>query len=212
MSAATSMGCRPSFFRRRASLPQKVVLPEPCRPMTMTVAMPLPLAFHVQVQLGRLAAQQGRQLLVDDLDHLLRRRQAAQDILPQGLLPDAGHQLLGHPVVDIGLEESQAHLAQGFLDVVLGQRVLTSQFFHGLVEAFGQFLEQFAPRTGKTHNRRTGPGIFSGETDAPIRMPKLIAFQYDLQEDSHHAEPPGGPGIPLGTGKLTFRRDFGKSG
>ncbi len=78
---------------------------------------------RIQVQLARGAAQQRGQFLVDDPDHLLRRRERAQHVLPEGLVADPAHEVLGDVVIDVGLEQGQAHLAERVLDVVLGQTV-----------------------------------------------------------------------------------------
>ena len=101
-----------------------------------------------QLQLGGLAAEQGLQLLVDDLDDLLGRIEALEHVLAQRLLPHARHQGPGDAVVDVGLEQRHAHLAQRFLDVLLGQPRLAGQLAHGPFESPGEILEHgaLAPR------------------------------------------------------------------
>ena len=70
-SAATSIGLRPRCWISRPSLPQVVVLPEPCRPQSIsTVTSPL------QVQRVVDRAHQVDQFLVDDADELLGRDRA----------------------------------------------------------------------------------------------------------------------------------------
>ena len=50
---------------------------------------------------------------MDDLDDLLGRGQRPHDLFADGPLPDALDKRLGDLVVDVGLEQRQAHLAQG---------------------------------------------------------------------------------------------------
>ena len=65
-SAATSIGLRPRSLISRASLPQVVVLPEPCRPHIISTR-------HARLQVQRVIdrAHQVDQFLVDDADDLL---------------------------------------------------------------------------------------------------------------------------------------------
>jgi hypothetical protein len=67
-----------------------------------------------QVEVFELAAHQSGHFLVDDLDDLLTRRQAAHDLLAQRPLLDAGDELLDHLEVDIGLQQGHAHFTQTF--------------------------------------------------------------------------------------------------
>ena len=66
-------------------------------------------------------AKQLDQLIVDDLDHLLRRRQALGDLFADRLLGHLGDEILDDLEVDIGFEQRQAHLLHALADIVLGQ-------------------------------------------------------------------------------------------
>src|SRR2546422_8959900 len=61
------------------------------------------------------AAEGLDQLIVDHLDDLLGRRPRPQDVLAHRLLPPAVDEGAGDLEVDVGLEEGDAHLAQGLL-------------------------------------------------------------------------------------------------
>ena len=87
---------------------------------------------------GFLAAHQGNELLVDDLDHLLGGGQALHDLLTHGALGDLGTEILGNLVVDIGFQQGHPHLAHGGFDVGLGQLAVAAQLFEHTGKAVGQ--------------------------------------------------------------------------
>ena len=110
-------------WSQRASLATLVVLPEPWRPAISTTAGGC--AAEIQDLVGR--AHQCDQFVVDDLDQHLTRGQAAHHLLAQRLLAYLVDELAHHRQGDIGLQQGHAHLAQGVLDVVLGQATLATQ-------------------------------------------------------------------------------------
>ena len=73
-----------------------------------------------QIQASRLA-QGGDQLLVDDLDHLLGRREALHHLGADTPLADALDKVLDDLKVDVGFQQRQPDLAQGGVNVRLGQ-------------------------------------------------------------------------------------------
>ncbi len=75
-------------------------------------------------QLRRSRAHERGQLLVDDLDELLRRGQAAEHFGAQRTLFDLVDELLDDLEVDVGLEQSQPDLARGPLNVFVGEPAL----------------------------------------------------------------------------------------
>ena len=87
---------------------------------------------------GFLAAHQGNEFLVDDLDHLLGGGQALHDLLTHGTLRDLGTEILGNLVVDIGFQQGHPHLAHGGFDVGLGQLAVAAQLFEHTGKAVGQ--------------------------------------------------------------------------
>ena len=73
------------------------------------------------------AAHQRGQLLVDDLDDLLPRRETVQNVLPHGLFADAGHKVLDDFVADVRFQQRHAHLAHGQADILLADAALAAQ-------------------------------------------------------------------------------------
>ena len=62
--------------------------------------------------------EQRHHLVADDLDDLLRRRQAAEDRLVHGAIADAVDERLDDLEIDVGFEQREANLAQCDLDVL----------------------------------------------------------------------------------------------
>ena len=85
-----------------------------------------------------LAAHQGDQLLVDDLDDLLGRGQALHDLLAHGALGDLCAEILRHFVVDVGFQQGHPDLAHGGFDVRLAQFAVAAQLFEHTGKAVGQ--------------------------------------------------------------------------
>ena len=76
-------------------------------------------------------AEHGGELVVDDLDELLRGRDGAQLRDADGLLLDALEELARELEVDVGLEEDAAHFAQPFLDVGFGENAAPAEAGEG---------------------------------------------------------------------------------
>ena len=86
-------------------------------------------------------AEDGRQLLVDDLhDHLAGVR-VLDDLAAHGALADPGDELLHDLVVDVGFEEREAHLAHRDVDIGLGDAAAAGEVGEGQPEAIGQGVE-----------------------------------------------------------------------
>ena len=114
-----------SFSRSRsASLPEVVVLPEPCSP---TIRKGIG-AGGVQVQRHRaLAAQRLDQRVVDDLDDHLAGRDGVQHLRADRALAHLGDEVLDHLQRHVGIEQRQADFAQRLGDVGLAQRPAAAQ-------------------------------------------------------------------------------------
>ena len=89
-------------------------------------------------QAARLAAEDRDELLVDDLDDLLRRVEGAADLLGAGALLHRPDELLHHGQRDVGLEQRDADLARGGVDVGLGEPALAPQVLEGVGKAVGE--------------------------------------------------------------------------
>jgi hypothetical protein len=74
-----------------------------------------------------LAAEDVDQLVVDDADRGLSRREGAEDVLADRALADCGDEVLGDLEVDVRLEQGAADLLHRLVDVLLGQAALTAE-------------------------------------------------------------------------------------
>ena len=72
-------------------------------------------------------AEHGGELVVHDLDELLRRRDRAQRRYADGLLLDALEELARELKVDVGFEEDPANFAESFLDVGIGEHAAAAE-------------------------------------------------------------------------------------
>src|SRR5919204_36161 len=97
---------------------------------------------------GRRAAHQGGQLLVDDLDDLLAGVELPDDVGAQAALLDRRGELLDDLEVDVGLQQREADLAHGLVDVVLGQRAAAADVGQGLLELLGEGVEHWVTSLG----------------------------------------------------------------
>ena len=70
-----------------------------------------------EAEFGFVAAEDLDQLLVNDLDDLLRGRKRGQDFLAHGLRFDVLDELLDHPEIDVGFKQRHADFAQRALHV-----------------------------------------------------------------------------------------------
>ena len=128
----------PCSLSHSASLAASVVLPAPWRPASMmTVGAGLGVA-----QPAGLAAEDRDQLVVDDLDDLLGGVQRAADLLAAGPLLDRGDELLDHGQRDVRLEQRDADLARGGVDVGVGEPALAAEVLEGVGEPVGECGEQ----------------------------------------------------------------------
>ena len=147
---------------RSASLPDVVVLPEPCRP-TIRIGIG---AGGVQVERDRaLAAQRLDHHVVDDLDHLLAGRDRGQHLGADGPLAHLGDEVAHHRQRHVGVQQREADLAQRLGDVGLGQRAAAAQAVEHAGELVGQRFEHGVTPTGKTPLRepsRSGGAPASG--------------------------------------------------
>ena len=94
-----------------------------------------------QRQLGGAAAHEVRQLLVDDLHHLLGGSQAVQHIGAYGPLRNGGDEFFDHLIADVGFQQCQTDLPHGLPDVVFRQAALAPQALEGRVQFFTQSLK-----------------------------------------------------------------------
>src|SRR5262249_8015691 len=89
----------------------------------------------------RLAAEGLDQLLVDDLDDLLRGVQRLVQLEPDRPFADARLEAADDPEVDVGLEEREPDLVQDFVDVLLAKAAAATQPLEDPVESVRECLE-----------------------------------------------------------------------
>ena len=92
------------------------------------------------------AAHEGRQLLIDHLDHLLARRERFENVTPHGALTDALEERANDLDVDVRFEQGQTHLAQRLRDVVLAEAAEATQPLEDVVQPVAEPLEHGFPR------------------------------------------------------------------
>src|SRR5690606_26049141 len=97
------------------------------------------------------------------------------DDLPDRLLLDARQELLGDVELDVGLQEGEANVAQGLIEVLLGQLGHAGQAVAGCPEALAQSLEHsdsfVVPR--KRAGKRGGRGGEVARALAPTQAARV---------------------------------------
>ena len=88
----------------------------------------------VELERFGVATEQRRQLVVEDFDDLLSRRDAAQHLLPERLLAHARDERLGHLEVHVRLQQREAHLTHRVGDVGLADRAVAPQVLEDALE------------------------------------------------------------------------------
>ena len=98
-------------------------------------------------------AEELHELVVDDLDDLLARGDALEDLLAGALGLDPVDEVAGDLEIDVGGQERGPHLLEGVGDILFGQLPDAPQIAQRLAEPFGQRFEHgsadsLAPRPG----------------------------------------------------------------
>ena len=120
-----------------------------------------------------LAAEDGDELLVDDLDDLLGRVQRTGYLGALGPLLDPRDEAADHRQRDVRLQQRDADLARGGVDVGVGEPPLAAQAGERVAEALGEGVEHPSKPTGAT--RRPGaPGTPYPASDPALRAKCLI--------------------------------------
>ena len=104
-----------------------------------------PLVGGSQAAFG--IAEERDHLVADDLDDLLRRRQAAEHILPHGPIAHAVDERLDDLEIDVRFEQRQPDLAQRHLDVLRREPRLAPKGLENVLEAIAERLEHVEPGT-----------------------------------------------------------------
>ena len=91
-----------------------------------------------EFEAGRVRAEGRDELVADDLDDLLGGGEGGGDLGAQGLGADLFDEVAGDVQVDVGFEQGDADLAQGFVDVLVGEGALAAEGLEGALEFFGE--------------------------------------------------------------------------
>ena len=89
----------------------------------------------------RVLAEEGDELVVDDLDDLFGGREGGGDLGAEGAGADVIDQIGDDGKRDIGLDEGDADLAQGVTDVLIGDGALAAQGLEGTLKFVAEGLE-----------------------------------------------------------------------
>ena len=92
-----------------------------------------------------LSPQQGDELVVDYLHHLLSGCKAAEHFPTGGLVANGMEKAPGHLEVYVGFQQGTANLAQGFVDVPLRDSPLSTEFPEDVVQSLGKAVEHDMP-------------------------------------------------------------------
>ena len=134
------------------------------------------------------AAQDRDQFLVDDLDDLLRGVQRPADLLAYRSQFDRGNELAHNRQCDVGLEQRNANLASGGIDIGLGQPTLASQSGENLVQPVRQCVEH--SRTPQQVRNASPPGYgTSGRPTEPLPGTTTVHL-HDLARTYSRPRPP----------------------
>ncbi len=144
-SAATSSGLRPCDASSRASLPQVVVLPEPCRPQSIRIVGPV-FSNRIDGSTGPISSTSSSWTI---LTICCSGRTLLINCVPTARSLTRAMNSWTTLIVDVGLEQRRADLAQAFLDVRFGQDSARAEPPEGGGESFLQVVEhddRFRPR------------------------------------------------------------------
>ena len=95
----------------------------------------------LEFEVHALAAHEGGEFVVNNLDHELRGLHGSEHVLAEGLLLHGVGEGFGHLVVDVGVEQGAAHVFEGFGYVDLGDLAFTFQYFERAFKSFAKIVE-----------------------------------------------------------------------
>ena len=119
------------------------------------------------------AAEHFDHLLVDDIDDLVHRREALRDVGAKGTFANARHEILDDLVVDVCLEQGEAHFAKGLVEVFFGYCPAPAEAPENALQLIGQRVEHIYKMRfyGQTYRPSRKSVMAPGEASAPITAP-----------------------------------------
>ena len=136
------------FEPHAASLPEVVVLPEPWRPAIRMTVGGCEANLKRAVSVPRVAMSSSRTILTICSEG----ESAVATSAAEGFGADLFDEVAGDVEVDVGLEEGEADLAEGVVDVLVGEGALAAEGLEGALEFFGEVFKhglQFTPGSEK---------------------------------------------------------------
>ena len=124
------MGRWPAFLSHWASLPEVVVLPEPCRPAIRMTDGGCEDFWKRAVSLPRTLTSSSWTILTICSEG----ESAVATLFADGAGADVLDELGDDGEVDVGLEEGEADLAEGVGDVLVGDGALAAEGLEGTLE------------------------------------------------------------------------------
>ena len=119
---------------------------------------------------ARLTTEDADELLVDDLDDLLRRVQRLADLGAERALADGVGELLDDRQGDVGVEQRQTDVADRLVDVGLREPPLGAEVLEGLGQAVGEAVEHRSRLTVRGGRARPRPAEPRTRVRHPVRL------------------------------------------
>jgi hypothetical protein len=94
-----------------------------------------------EIQLGDTIAQCAREFFMDDPDEDLPGCQAAQHIGAQCPLTDQSHEIADYRQGNVGLDKGAPDVANGILDIVVGESATATDLIENTPQAITQRIE-----------------------------------------------------------------------
>jgi hypothetical protein len=132
------------------------------------------------------AAEGLDELLVDDLDDLLRGAEALRDLRTLGALLDPADEVAGDEDVDVGLEQRDAQLATDLVDLLVGELPAAPELVEDSVEAVSCVSDS---GVGVASSRAATTPRVRGDEVAATRRPDELHRDPQLGLDGRHDPP-----------------------
>ena len=123
-----------------------------------------PLGRRLQAPFG--IAEERHHLVADDLDDLLRRRQAAQHLLAHRAVADAVDEGLDDLEIDVRLEQREPNLAQRGLDQVFGEAPLPAKRLENVLQTCAEGVKHWPLTCSSANAYRSGAAAGVSNTSA----------------------------------------------
>ena len=122
-------------------------------------------------ELGVRGAEQRGELVQNNADDVLRGGERVKHLGVKALLLAARHEVLDHAEVDVGLEQGEANLAHGDVDVILGETTLAAKLVKGVLETIGKRVEHsYIPSPTSARQKSRASKVWRSSRVSPTPM------------------------------------------